>query len=171
LQLSPDRDPDAIHGETPVPDGVDLAVLLDRHLIRGLPPGWRRTPPRIEATTPSERTALGYLHGNCGQCHNPRGPLAGLGLDLWVDPARREGATQEVLASLLGWSSFRIPGRPPSPTARLSPGAPDQSAILVRMRTREPAAQMPPLATQVVDGEAVRRVQLWIAGLHAPSTP
>jgi hypothetical protein len=171
LQLSPDRDPDATHGETPVAGGLDLAVLVDRHLIRGLPPGWRTKPPRIGATTPSERSALGYLHGNCGQCHNARGPLATLGLDLWVDPARPDGATREVLASLLGRSSFRIPGQTPAHAARMSPGAPDRSAILVRMRTRDPTTQMPPLATRVVDGEAVRRVQQWIAQLSPPPAP
>ena len=171
LQLSPDRDPDAIHGETPVAGGLDLAVLVDRHLIRGLPPEWRRTPPRIRASTPSERTALGYLHGNCGQCHNARGPLAALGLELWLDPARPERATAEVLASLLARSSFQFPGQTPARAARLSPGAPDRSAILLRMRTRDPTTQMPPLATRVVDDEAVRRVQQWIAQLSASPAP
>jgi len=151
--------------------GLDLAVLVDRHLIRGLPPEWRTKPPRIGATTRSERSALGYLHGNCGQCHNARGPLASIGLDLWGDPGRPDGATLEVLASLLGRSSFRIPGQTPAHTARLSPGAPDRSAILVRMRTRDPNTQMPPLATRVVDGEAVQRVQQWIAQLSAPTAP
>ena len=32
----------------------------------------RGSPPR----TPAERAALGYLHGNCGHCHNADGPLA-----------------------------------------------------------------------------------------------
>ena len=45
---------------------------------------------------------------------------------------------------------------------RLVPGAPDLSAILVRMRTRERVARMLPLATEVVDTEAMQRVEQWI---------
>ncbi|HWM99681.1 MAG TPA: hypothetical protein VNO54_21780, partial [Streptosporangiaceae bacterium] len=118
-----------------------------------------------------ERAALGYLHGNCGQCHNARGPLAGLGLDLWIDPGRPGGAKPPVLASLLGASHFRVPGAPASESRRLSPGAPQRSAILIRMQTRAPAAQMPPLATQMVDTEATRRIERWIEELGPPAAP
>jgi hypothetical protein len=162
LQLSPGRDPFAVHGESRDPGSIDLGELIDRKLIRGLPVWWRTQPPRIYAPTPDGRAVLGYLHGNCGQCHNARGPLASVGLDLWVDPARPDGGTLQVIDSLLGASHFRIPGVAPSDSKRLVPGAPDLSAILVRMRTRERVAQMPPIATQVVDTEAVQRVEQWI---------
>ena len=39
-------------------------------------------PPRIAATSPTARAALGYLHGNCGHCHNDAGALTGLELVL-----------------------------------------------------------------------------------------
>jgi hypothetical protein len=165
LQLSPDRDPAAVHGESPAPDALDLSVLVERRMIRGLPKDWTAQPPRIDAPTAVERAALGYLHGNCGQCHNSQGPLAALGLDLWHDPSRERSTEPGVATSLLRASSFHIPGQPPSQSARLSPGAPEQSAILVRMRTRQPAAQMPPLATRAVDTEAVRLVERWIQEL------
>src|SRR5215831_15826005 len=79
LQLSRDRDPGAVHREEPAPDSIDLTGLIDRRLIRGLPAGWRAHPPRLDAASEDERSALGYLHGNCGPCHNARGPLASLG--------------------------------------------------------------------------------------------
>jgi len=170
LQLSPDRDPDAVHREEPAPDSVDLTVLADRRLIHGLPSAWRAHPPRIDALSEDERSALGYLHGNCGLCHNSRGPLASLGLDLWIDPARSDRATPRVLTSLLAVSHFRVPGAAPSESRRVSPGAPDRSAILVRMRARDPATQMPPVATQMVDRDAARRIAQWIGELGPPST-
>ena len=169
LQLSADRDPEAVHGEQPGPGMVDLGMLVDRHLIRGLPASWRARPPRIESSTEDERAALGYLHGNCGQCHNARGPLASLGLDLWLDPARRGNDTHRVIASLLGRSHFQIPGQAGPESRRLTPGAPEQSAILVRMRTREPTQQMPPVATRMVDAEAARRIEQWIQELPSRS--
>jgi hypothetical protein len=37
------------------------------------------------------------------------------------------------------------------------------SAIAYRMQSRRPASQMPPLGTEIVDEEAVRLVERWIA--------
>ena len=66
LQLSSDRDPLAPHADAR--SEIDLDGLLARGLIRNLPPG--ATRPRIEGSSTVERAALGYLHGNCGHCHN-----------------------------------------------------------------------------------------------------
>jgi len=162
LQLSPDRDPSAVHREVPAPDALDLSTLTQRRLIRGLPKAWASHPPRIQASTEVERAALGYLHGNCGQCHNSRGPLAGLGLDLWHDPTREGDGEPGRLSALQRRSSFLISAQPSPHSERLVPGAPEQSAILVRMRARQTAAQMPPVATQVVDTEAVGLIERWI---------
>ena len=167
LQLSADRDPEAVHGERPDPGMVELRTLVDRRLLRGLPASWRTRPPRIDASTEDERAVLGYLHGNCGQCHNARGPLASLGLDLWIDPARPHD--DRIVRSLLARSRFRIPGEVARESRRLSPGAPERSAILFRMLTRDPAQQMPPVATRVVDGEATRRIERWIHELPSGS--
>jgi hypothetical protein len=165
LQLSPDRDPGALHREALAAGSVDLGVLVQRRLIRGLPAEWKTRPPRIEASTPEERTALGYLHGNCGQCHNDRGSLASLGLVLWIDPARSHGA--RVIASLLQPGRFRPSGD--APAERLSAGAPESSTLLTRMRSRDPLTQMPPLATLVVDQEATSRIERWISQLPRSS--
>src|ERR1043165_2761743 len=72
LQLSPDRDPLAPHAV----DGpsMDLRQLAARGLLRNLPSKLLEQPPRIAASTPAERAVLGYLHGNCGNCHNDEGP-------------------------------------------------------------------------------------------------
>ena len=166
LQLSPDRDPDAVHAEQPGAGSVDLGVLVERGLIRGLPSDWRTHPPRIQASTPEERTALGYLHGNCGQCHNARGSLASLGIVLWIDPARSDGSTR-VITSLLRVSRFRVFGT--APAERVSPGAPELSTLLTRMRSRDAATQMPPVATLVVDREAASLIERWIAQLRPSS--
>ena len=79
--LSPDRDPLAPHAERPrtrVESALARAIAACCAICR------RRCsprPPRIAAATPAERAALGYLHGNCGHCHNDEGPLAVLGDD------------------------------------------------------------------------------------------
>src|SRR5574338_589329 len=69
LQLSPDRDPLALHVEAPGTNPLDLRALVARGWLRNLPRELLDQPPRIAAGSPTERAVLGYLHGNCGHCH------------------------------------------------------------------------------------------------------
>ena len=64
----------------------DLRRLSSRQILRNLP----AETPRIDAPSEAARAALGYLHGNCGHCHNDQGPLANVGLVL-AQPAAGTG--------------------------------------------------------------------------------
>jgi hypothetical protein len=75
------------------------------------------------------------------------------------------------MASLLARSHFHLRGAAGTESRRLMPGAPERSAVLVRMRTRQPVEQMPPVATRVVDAEATRRIERWIEELPSGPTP
>ncbi|WP_242356959.1 MULTISPECIES: hypothetical protein [Anaeromyxobacter] len=167
LQLSPDRDPLAAHAERPGAGDVDLPALVARGLLRGLPEALLRRPPRIAAQTPVARAALGYLHANCGICHDARGPLATLGLSLAqrVGPGARQDA---ALATAVGVASrFRPAGTPEGDVpSRIRPGDPDRSVLLARMASRDPLLQMPPLGTHAVDGAAVALVSRFIRELR-----
>jgi mono/diheme cytochrome c family protein len=134
LQLSADRDPLAPHA-TPAPAGSLLADLAARGWLSGLPAALLQQPPRIQGRTAEERAALGWLHGNCGHCHNDRGPLASVGLFL----ARP--------------SSGARPERP-LPVARM----------LERLRSTNPYTRMPPAGVQVADHEAIALVERGLAG-------
>jgi len=163
LQLSSDRDPLAPHATVPAPVAQDLATFVERGLVRGLPTRFLMRPPRIEARTPRERAALGYLHGQCGSCHWGGGLLAGLGLEL---DARigSDPTGSRALASLVGRESrFRPSGAPESCTQRVEPGAPERSSLVDRMKSRDPLAQMPPVGTRVADREALSLLEAWIA--------
>ena len=134
LQLSSDRDPLAPHA-TPAPAGSLLPDLAARGWLSGLPAGLVAVPPRIEGRTPEERAALGWLHGNCGHCHNARGPLASLGL---------------VLAR---------------PSAGARPERPlPVGLMLARLRSTNPFTRMPPAGVQVADHEAIALVERGLAG-------
>jgi mono/diheme cytochrome c family protein len=163
LQLSPDRDPLAPHAEAPEPGSVDLPALARRGLVSDLPAALLARPPRVEAPTPVGRAAQGYLHGNCASCHDVRGDLASLGLDLTqrVEPSPGAGP----LASAVGVRSRYRPSGASGPAARIAAGEPDASALVARISTRFPAAQMPPAGTHLVDEEAVRLVRAWIEEL------
>lgn len=169
LQLSPDRDPNAVHAE-PVPaPGVDLNYLVKHKLLRRLPREQQKTPPRLAAATPTERSALGYLHGNCGHCHNGEGMLKNLALSLRYPQGQAPG----VIATAMGQPlKARVWGLPPEVRFRLEAGHPERSGLLRRMGSREAAQQMPPLGTVMVDAEAMALVSRWVAESAAtPAAP
>jgi hypothetical protein len=155
VQLSPQRDPGALHAE---PSRVDLNVLIERGLLVGLPAQLRMVPPAVNAASALERAALGYLHGNCGHCHNEQGPLANVGLFL-RQPASAAG---RAIASTVNHPVRKpLPGQSEA-TLRIEPRHPDRSALMQRVASRSPALQMPPLGTELADREAVDLLRRWI---------
>ena len=160
LQLSPDRDPLALHADSAA-ETLDLRSLVARGLLRNLPAELLVRPPRIAAASPVERAALGYLHGNCGHCHNDDGPLAVLEMSLAqrVAPPAGDG----VLRSLVGVrSQFRAGA---NDTIRVEPGHAAASVLAQRMNSRDPLRQMPPLGTSTADAAALALIASWIEGL------
>lgn len=156
LQLSPDRDPGALHADAGL---LDIEDLIEKGLLVGVPQERRR--PRIEATSAAERTALGYLHGNCGHCHNDHGSLKNIGLSLRhvsgaVVPRALENTIDQPVRKL-------APGQSPDAILRVEPRHPERSGLVERIGSRYPALQMPPLGTELVDEEAVALIRRWVA--------
>jgi hypothetical protein len=151
LQLSPARDPLAANARPPRAGDVDLPELAARGLLRGLPPALLRTPPRIAADTPTERAALGTLHANCAHCHHRAGGQVPLALTLAQRVAAPRASRDEVVGSLLDTSSRYRPGTPPA------------ALLALRMGSRQPQLQMPPLGTQVPDPEGLALIDRWLA--------
>jgi hypothetical protein len=157
LQLSPDRDPKAPHAEPLAAGDVDLRVLVDRGLLRNLPAGLIEQPPRIAASSAEERAALGYLHGNCGHCHNdPHESGAGVPVELRLaQHVARPDSADAVLRSLIGTPSrFRSVDTHSTERAEV---------MAMRMRSRDPRVQMPPLGTQITDSQSLSLIERWIS--------
>jgi hypothetical protein len=64
-------------------------------------------------------------------------------------------------------TKWDLPHSVPGTTRLVTPGAPDASAMLARMRSRRPSSQMPPLGTTLADQDALALVSAWIAALPA----
>ena len=161
LQLSSDRDPLAPHADPVGAGQVDLAYLVATGRLVNLPPALLATAPRIAARGPVERAALGYLHGNCGHCHDPAGALDGLDLALAqrADPAA--GSVARTRQSLLDHGSrYRPHGLPDPKRVALDRDSP--STLTLRLRSTSPLARMPPLGVQLVDDEGAALVERWI---------
>ena len=167
LQLSADRDPAAPHAEPLTPDTVTLRTLVADDAFTPPRPELASRPPRIPGDSRT-RAALGYLTGNCGHCHDEESSVATVRYPLlmpaYASHAQVDGAIRALLASTTKWD---IPHTEPGTTKFVTAGAPDLSALLVRMRSRRPSSQMPPLGTVVPDGEAVELLSGWIRDLAA----
>jgi hypothetical protein len=142
-------------------DGLTLATLAGQgRLSDAPPPGAPFHPPG----DPAAASVLGYLHANCGHCHNIKGtswPDTQMVLRLETGEATVE--TTAIYRTLLGQKLqyWRNPGF----DQRVVPGDPAASALLFRMQARGSRDQMPPLATEIVDGTGAGMVMSWIASL------
>jgi hypothetical protein len=140
--------------------GPDLHALDAAHLLSKAPAAGGYPL----GADPATAAALGYLHANCGHCHNPNGTS-------WPDTQmvlRSVVADTGVDASAVYRSLVNVPlqyWRGGAIKVRVSPGQPDQSAIVARMSARGNDAQMPPLATEVVDSAGLDTIRGWISGL------
>jgi len=139
--------------------GLTLAILSAQG---------RLTMPHPKFILPGNATtqaALGYLHANCGHCHNetPNGAWfnAPFVMRLSVDdltPADT-GVYQTAIGSPL--ETFSHPGI----THRIAPGDPAASCVHYRMSVRGTTDQMPPFGTEQVDPAGMAAVDAWISGL------
>lgn len=142
------------HGET----GMNLAALVDAGALSDPPAG---SPPYFPL--PGDSTAqgaLGYLHGNCGHCHNNAGALTGLDLLLAQQVDADAQSSGRTMQSLLGHSSrFRPQGSDSAQRVARDGGS---HMLTLRMKTNNTLARMPPLGVQQVDAEGVALIERWI---------
>jgi hypothetical protein len=165
LQLSNDRDPLAPHAEPLAPGMVTLRTLVDEDVFDPPHPEFAAHAPRIPGN-PRTRAGLGYLSANCGHCHNDQGTLATVRFPLLMPAYASAGQIDHAIAALVTrTTTWDLPHTPPGTTSLVSRGAPDLSALFVRMGSRRPSSQMPPLGTVVADRQAMDLVSAWIEDL------
>jgi hypothetical protein len=165
LQLSADRDPNAIHGEPLGPGMLTLATLVNEKALAPAPTHLIANPPRIRTGNPATRSALGYLVGNCLMCHNGGADGTPLGPSLTIRELLDDG--DSAACTLIGRpSAWQVPGVADGHSVVVHAGAPDLSALFVRMRSRSPSSHMPPLGTVIRDQQALDAIAQWISGLE-----
>lgn len=116
-------------------------------------------PYDASSGTVSER-ARAWLHTNCSFCHRPNSTA----------PSNMDLRYTTALAATNACNATPQAGDLGLPQARIiAPGAPDSSVLLGRIETRAAGVMMPPLASSLVDDEAVQLITDWISGLTAAS--
>jgi hypothetical protein len=149
--------------------GVTLQTLNDE--------GWLTTPIPLTIGMPGEdeltQDVLGYLHANCGNCHNDQPglpeeniPQPQMYLRVLVgDTLETTGAfTTAVNRPITGSNELGI-------AYRIRGGDPTQSAAFVRMGLRLHEDQMPPIGTEDPDTSGgLMLLDTWIRTLDPPTT-
>jgi hypothetical protein len=148
---------------------IDLGRLIEMDVVGA--------PETLSAGSSSNgrdvasRVAL-YLNANCAHCHRYSGAserakcataacLSGLRLKATFGTTTLEET--DLYRTAVGRLAF-FPGIPQA-SCRVLPGHPDQSVLLQRMLRRGEPAQMPRIATELVDDEGVSLLTEWINGL------
>lgn len=142
-------------------NGTTLADLLVEDKLS--------TPLEIENIafpgTQTEQDALGYLHANCGNCHNDsKDGIPHTDLNLWVNIGF---ATPQDTPT---WkTAVNIPSqlfKTQHVDSRIEPGSPQHSSLYYRMSKRGNNAQMPPIASKRPDEEGLQIIHQWIEELQ-----
>jgi hypothetical protein len=154
----------AISLDFAAPSGqLDLADAIAANMLSA-PPSPTNGPyfPFPVAATATDRTAFGYLHANCGGCHNPQSPIYGtlssnmsLRLDVTklgsvaVIPAR--ATTVNNNGTVMGLTGKIV-----------DPGSPSTSVMLTRMNSTTFPTKMPEIGTETVDPAGIAAITAWI---------
>jgi mono/diheme cytochrome c family protein len=107
-----------------------------------------------------DRRARSYLHANCSICHIAAGGgNSAFDAEINAKPDEARLIDAVPVHARFGLDDARV----------IAPGRPEASVLLHRMSFRG-RGQMPPLASGLVDREAVELLQAWIAQLPEPTS-
>lgn len=158
LQLSEERDSMALHAEPLVPGMVTLKSLAQSSLLT-VPPS--NFVPKIHASSSLGRTAMGYLHANCGSCHNPSGNAQFTGLFFRHSVLSTSEVTAPTFATAVNQmtTGFWLPNEAES--FRIKAGEPEKSAVVYRLKATD-FDRMPPVGSKFNDQDAIKLIEEWI---------
>lgn len=121
---------------------------------------------RSAAETQYAADAVGYLHMNCGHCHNPESPVAGIPLRLRLNVAELASwpATVTYQTAVGATADSALDGR----TLIIKQQDPDNSVLILRMLSDNLSLHMPALGSVVVDQTSLTLLRNWINSLPLP---
>jgi hypothetical protein len=114
-----------------------------------------------------EKDALGYLHTNCGNCHNPTSDVT-----MNVVPVvwRLDVATLGQVSTTPPYSTaVDVANTLPLTTADgtaakiIDPGSTTTSAAWLRMHSTDTAVMMPKIGRELIDTDGVAKIEAWIS--------
>ncbi len=150
--------------------GQNIASLASAGLLSAAPEAGGFTVPGNAVEEP----ALGFLHANCGNCHNetPTGVTIGLPIPYVVRALvgdKTVAATNVYKTAVNVKHSFVGPTDAGIGIYRVQGGNPNASELHYRMSVRGPGnQQMPPIDTMLTTPEGLMTIENWIKALPPP---
>ncbi|MGE0545642.1 MAG: hypothetical protein AB7O24_09845 [Kofleriaceae bacterium] len=140
---------------------LDLADAVASNMLSAPPAG--AAPYFALPGDTVDHDALGYLHANCGHCHNPSSPTADkTPLDLRLVTT----SLGSVEATPAYMTTVNVNGMLDNLTAPIIiPDDPASSVMIIRMNAAEYPPKMPELATEMVDPTGQIALTAWINSL------
>jgi uncharacterized repeat protein (TIGR03806 family) len=154
-----------LNGDFKYPGGVtdnQLRVwnhlgLFDKKLVELEIPFFAKLVSITNTTAPLQLRVRSYLDSNCSQCHRPGG--AGAFFDARFDtPLKQQNLLNGPVQNPLAIIAAKV----------IVPGDTNKS-VLFRRISLTGQNQMPPLAKNVVDTNAIAGIGKWILSLHNPA--
>lgn len=136
-----------------------LAALIAMGWLHDAPPAdqWPAIVQWEDASASLQERARAYLEINCGHCHQKNGPAKNSGLDLTLSATTNTlGIFKAPVAAGKGSGGLKYD---------IVPGKPDESILVYRMQSNDPAVMMPELGRTVVHEEGVALIREWVKGL------
>jgi cytochrome c553 len=178
-----DRKTDAVLGfeaallAAPEADGFTWDSLVAENRVASAKPLPSRAALQfLGGGTALERSAVGYLHANCGvTCHHATSGettpfFARLEPDLAGQMPTTIDRTSIFTTAMNQQSIFTPQGAALGSDYRIRPGDPTRSTLVYRMDVRD-GEQMPPVVSHVVDTAGVQTMTNWIAAMTAAPYP
>jgi hypothetical protein len=144
---------------------LDLADLVAMGALSVNPAGAAPYFPLPADSFPGEHAAVGYLHANCGTCHNPTSDVFRDITDTDLRLVVGALATAAELPARV--STIDVAGDPAvnGATLRVAPGDPANSILYQRFVTTNPSQRMPRVGTEIMDPAGQPLLETWIDGL------
>jgi len=143
---------------------LDLADIIAK--------GWLSTPPTAPAAagdpyfplpgTTNEPPALGYLHANCGHCHNPNSNVytsTPMQLRLTVGTLGSLATTPVYTTAVDQTSTLSAPAK------IIAKGDPTNSVMMIRFESTNPTLHMPALGSEMRDPTGDSTLTTWITNI------
>ncbi|NVB80827.1 MAG: hypothetical protein HOV81_20690 [Kofleriaceae bacterium] len=144
---------------------LDLADVVAQDLLTNPPTGGQPYFPLPGDAT--ARAALGYLHANCGNCHNPNSQIytndqTQMELRLTVGTLGALSTTPTYQTAVSHPAKLPVGGR----NVIVAPGMPDSSSLIYRFESTNPAEHMPALGSEVMDPAGRTMLRDWVTSIQ-----
>jgi hypothetical protein len=118
--------------------------------------------------TAVDRAALGYLHANCGHCHNPTSPTIDHSpMDLSLETTKLASLQDTPVYLTAVDKTAEVPffDNGIEYTMIVISGQPDTSGLVVRMNTMNATRRMPKVGSELTDPDGQAVLRAWIDSL------